>query len=101
VRDDGGYTDDDWAKIYGEGGAGVVPAGFSIDYRRPAFKPHPSAWLAWLLVLPTLFFLVPVIVAVPIAARAGIRGNRLAWLAVAANLVAAVGCFWLWPAVRR
>jgi hypothetical protein len=96
VREDGGYTDDDWAQVYGEGGASVVPSAFTSDYRRPPFLPYPSAWLAWLLVLPTFALLLPALVAVPIAVRAGLRGNRLAWLAVVANLVAVCGSLWFW-----
>lgn len=96
VRSDGSFTDDDWAEIYTAGGASVVPSSLSTHLGRPTFRPYPSAGTAWLLALLGIALFVPALIAFPIAVRAGLRGNRSAWLAAAFSVVAAVLCLGLW-----
>ena len=93
----GKFTDDDWATIYGAGGAAPVPSYLSTHYGRPRYRPYPSAAYAWRLGTATLFLLVPVLVAVPLAIRAGIGGNRWAWVALAWSVLAAGLFFVIWP----
>jgi hypothetical protein len=72
---------------------GPIPSYLGSQYGRPAFRAHPSAYVAWMLVIGGLAVLPLVLVAVPLAVRAGWRGNRLAWLVLpfaAVDVAAAV-----------
>jgi hypothetical protein len=73
----GGYSDDEWATIYGAGGASPVPSYLSSHYPPRRFRSFPSAAGTWMLAVGAFFVL-----AIPLAVRAGVKGNRLAWAAV-------------------
>ena len=65
--------------LYGTAG---VPSYLSTDYEGSAYRPYPSAALAWLFTALCLLFCGFVFVAVPLGIRAARGGNRRAWLAV-------------------
>jgi hypothetical protein len=98
VRADGTFGDEELEHVRaaaGSGHFGAIPS-FATDYRRPAYHPYPSAAYAWLLALAGLALWLPAFVAVPIAYRAGRRGNRSAWFALAFAIAVAVGYPALW-----
>jgi hypothetical protein len=96
VDPDGAYSDDEWSTIYGAGGAQPVPSVLSDRYRRPRFRPYPSAMLAWMLALGSLVLFPLVLGAVPLAVYAALKGNRWAWLAAIVAVVCATASFAIW-----
>lgn len=69
--------------LFGVGGAGPVPWKLGMEYQ-PKYRPHPSAMLAWYLAVASFFLFPLALIALPLAIRAGLRGNRSAWLAAVA-----------------
>jgi hypothetical protein len=90
MRDPENMTHDEkLATIFTVGGASVLPWKMGMEYR-PRYLSYPSAALAWFLATISLILFPVAFVAVPLAVRAAVRGNRLAWLAAVWALVAAV-----------
>jgi hypothetical protein len=92
----GDFTDDEWATIYGAGGSFPVPSGLSTHYAdRRRLVPRITG--TWIFAAAALFVPLAAVIAVPLGVRAGLRGNRLGWLAAAVAVVAAAtGYLLIW-----
>lgn len=95
MNEDGVYTEEDWNTIYTEGGAGAIPSVFGGEYRRPEYRPHPTTGYAWLCSFIGLFLFFPSLVALGLAVRVIVKGNRWGWLAAAGALASIAGFLWL------
>ena len=96
MNEDGVYTEEDWNTTYTEGGAGVIPSVFGAgEYRGPGYRPYPTTGYAWLFSFIGLFLLLPSLIALGLAIRAGVKGNIWGWLAAAGALASIAGFFWL------
>lgn len=96
MRDDGRFTEEEQATIFGAGGASAVPSYLASGYGRTAFKPYPTTAYAWLLGAAGFAIFLAAIVGLALAIRAARGGTGLGWLAAAWCVVAGVSGALLW-----
>lgn len=100
VRDDGGWSEEEEAHFWTVAGLSVLPSGFD-EIHRPPYRPYPSAAYAWLCGVLGLALILPSVIGVVIAVRAGLKGNRWAWLAAVFCVATAVLSWIMWSHVTR
>lgn len=100
MRDDGGWTDEEEAHFWTVGGMSVLPSGFD-EISPPPYRPYPSAAYAWLCGVLGVALILPSVLGVVIGVRAGLKGNRWAWLAALFCVATAVLSWIMWSHVTQ